>query len=308
MIDSMIEPVYRPAQVPCTDSAYKNRPINYPVYEQAWHFRAKVQEFSAGGYEATVTSINLQRHADRQAEYVLRGSRTERKGDADSILKATRRAKRMVRLKCKEMGADHLFTLTTRLTLSRDELQLAWSKFCDIWVYYVKEKFDYVCVPEPHPTNPQHLHLHVAVRGRMDVRVARRCWYIALGSKANVKGSDTPGNIDIQKIKVSPTDMHRRMDKIASYISKYITKDQLNEFNKKRYWATRIALLDARTYWLKARTVADAIAEFCETFHFVRALAGPGDFFQARSIDLAWFRLVPDDPGGGGLKISTCPF
>ena len=60
------------------------------------------------------------------AMHLSRGPRTERKGDLESIEKARRKARKTVRLKCKEMGADHLVTFTTRATISRDELRGAW--------------------------------------------------------------------------------------------------------------------------------------------------------------------------------------
>ncbi|MBK4739400.1 rolling circle replication-associated protein, partial [Noviherbaspirillum pedocola] len=283
---------------PYSSSEYSGRAINYPLYEKPVHFRAKVQEFSGGGFEVVISSVNLQRHADRASMHVPRGPRTERKGDQESIEKARRRAKRSVRLKVKEMGADHLITFTTRATISRDELKAAWGRFTDNVSYHMKRKFEYVCVCEPHPTNPDHLHLHAAIRGRLSSRemvLFRRCWYIALGATGKEKGAAAPGGFNIRHIRVKGG-AHRRMDKIASYISKYITKEDCAGFNKKRYWASKINLKEARAYWLKAVSIKEAVTEFCREFDFVPADMKQ-DFFQARNIDLAWMRCVPD-PGG----------
>lgn len=285
-----------PKHVPYSDkAAYVGRPINFPVYEHASSFRAKVQEFSNGGFEVVISSINLQRHSDMAAMYLKRGPRLERKGDQESIDKARRRAKRSVRLKCKEMGADHLVTFTTRATISRDELKAAWGRFTDNVSYHLKRKFEYVCVVEPHPTNPDHLHLHAAIRGRLTARemvIFRRCWYIALGGNGTERGKDVPGGFNIQQIKARSGSL-RMMDKIASYISKYITKDTSTAFNKKRYWASKIDLVEARAYWLKARTLVDALAEFCKEFDFQPSDVKQ-DFFQARNVDVIWMRCVPD--------------
>jgi hypothetical protein len=287
---------HRPSHVSYSDKAYSGRPINYPIYDQAHNFRAKIQEFSGGGFEVVITSINMQRHADLAAMHLPRGPRTERKGDHESIEKARRRAKRMVRLKCKEMGADHLITFTTRqMKNTRDELKAAWAKFTDNVSYHMGRKFEYVCVCEPHPTNPEHLHLHAAIRGRLTARemvIFRRCWYIALGGTGKERGADTPGGFRIDHIRVKGGAM-RRMDKIAGYLSKYITKTDSAEFNKKRYWASKIDLKEARAYWLKARTIGDALAEFVKDFDFMPSDLKQ-DFFQARNIDLVWMRCCPD--------------
>jgi hypothetical protein len=286
---------HRPAHVEYSDAAYAGRPINYPIYEHAHNFRVKIQEFSQGGFEAVITSVNMQRHSDMAAMHLPRGPRTERKGDAESMEKARRRAKRMVRLKCKEMGADHLITFTTRKTISKDELKSSWAKLTDNLAYHLKQKFEYVCVCEPHPTNPEHLHLHAAIRGRLSARnmvIFRRCWYIALGGTGKERGAAVPGGFNIRHIKVSGG-ANRRMDKIAGYLSKYITKSDCEEFNKKRYWASKIDLKQARAYWLKARTINDALAEFVKDFDFMPADTAQ-DFFRARNIDLIWMRCCPD--------------
>lgn len=296
---------HAPTQISRSDPAYKNRPINYPIYDEPTHFRAKIQEFTTGGFEVVINSINLQRHADRAALCIPRGKRTERKGDEESIEKARRRAKRMVRLKCKEMGADHLLTFTTRKTITREELKAAWGKLCDNVSYHLKHKFSYICVPEPHPTNPDHLHLHAAIRGRLTARelvIFRRCWYIALGGKGTEKGADVPGGLNAREIRIKGG-VNRRMDKIASYISKYITKDVQSDFNKKRYWASKIDLVEARAYWLKARTLTDALAEFMTEFAFFPTDLKQ-DYFQARNIDLIWMRCCPDNTN----KLPAVPF
>lgn len=288
---------HRPAHVEYSDVAYAGRAINYPIYEHSHNFRVKIQEFSQGGFEAVITSINMQRHADMAAMHLPRGPRTERKGDAESMLKARRRASRMVRLKVKEMGADHLITFTTREKKNtREKMKANWARFTDNVAYHLGRKFEYVCVCEPHPTNPEHFHLHAAIRGRLTARemaIFRRCWYIALGGNGKERGAAAPGGFNIQKIKVKGG-AHRMMDKIAAYLSKYITKSDCGDFNKKRYWASKIDLKAVRAYWLKARTIGEALAEFVRDFDFMPSDTRQ-DFFQARNIDLIWLRCCPDE-------------
>lgn len=299
----------KPKIVPYDDKAvYKNRPINYPVYEKPYAFRVKVQAFPDGGYEATVSSINLQRHSDIASLNIPRGKRTERKGDDESHAKSIARSRRKVRLSCKTLGADHLITFTSRETdetgyRSLDQLMHCFGKVADLLNYHLKRKFEYVCVPERHPKNPQHIHLHVAIRGRLtpqEMVMFRRCWYIALGGTGKERGSAAPGGFNIVKIKAAPGSSRLR-DKIASYLSKYITKECITGFNRKRYWSSRIDVEEARSYWLNASTIGDAFCEFISDFAFDHPL-DKGDFFQARNIDLLWFRYVPSE------VLPDCPF
>lgn len=286
---------YVPPIVPFSKEVYGNRPINYPIYEKSHAFRLKIQPFSDGGYEAVICSINLQRHADIASLNLPRGKRTERKGDDESILKSVRRSRRMVRLKCKQAGVDHLMTLTTREIISRENLKSAFARFTDLLTYHFKRKFEYVCVCEPHPTNPEHLHLHLAIRGRLDARemvIVRRSWYVALGGSGNEKGAFVPGGFNIRHIKVHGGSA-RRSHKIASYLAKYITKDIGTDLNKKRYWASRIDLEESKSFWLRALTLDDALAEVMAEFS-VSIGDFKNDFFRARNIDLIWMNVLPD--------------
>lgn len=286
---------YRPPIVPFSKEVYGNRPINYPIYENSHAFRLKIQPFSDGGYEAVICSIPLQRHADIQSLNLPRGKRTERKGDEESIEKSVRRSRRMVRLKCKQAGVDHLMTLTTREIISKEDIKSAFARFTDLLAYHFKRKFEYVCVCEPHPTNPEHLHLHLAIRGRLDARemvIVRRSWYVALGGSGNEKGASVPGGFNIRHIKVHGG-ASRRSHKIASYLAKYITKDIGTDLNKKRYWASRIDLEESRSFWLRALTLDDALAEVMAEFS-VSVGDLKTDFFRARNMDLIWMNVLPD--------------
>ena len=114
-----------------------------------------------------------------------------------------------------------------------------------IWGHFVRYlrlagvDFQYVSVLERHPTNPDHLHMHVAWRGEgfVNYNMLRRFWHMAIGKRAGVvvkkvlRGPDSLGNVQDRQIKAS-AGSYRHTEKIAKYIGKYITKDLISEFNK----------------------------------------------------------------------------
>jgi hypothetical protein len=195
--------------------------------------------------------------------------------DERDMLRAVARARKTIRHAVKTIGATYLMTLTTRQEEnSPDELARRWKKFVRAYRPFSGDDFLYVAVPERHPTNPKHWHLHVAVRGRIKVNVARPIWWTCCGGRGQ-------GNIDVKHIKVGvhpATGRERgplvRSEKIARYISKYMSKDLLfaHRPDKKRYWRSEFDLPAARRYWLKTRpdhksgSVSLALREFLDRF------------------------------------------
>ena len=289
-----------------------------PYTAEKYQWRASVQAFSQGGYEATIKLVDVEKVAaarDAQEYGFLRGKRLprpeEQRNESD-IERAAQRARKTVRHKCKEMGADRLLTLTTREVLTVEELLKAWQRFLYLIEKAMGERFLYIAVPEPHPSNPDHLHLHVAVNTFLKVEIVRRCWHAALagggrtdsrGASARppsrqLRGKDSPGNVDLQWIKVRSK--HQVMSRVARYISKYVTKDCLQRFNKKRYWATKgVQLMEVRRIWLKS---ADAVTAF-EEFRLMMGLdnlpafqgLARGNCFFAPSGELVWLQVNPDE-------------
>ena len=251
-----------------------------PYTQEKYQYRLKVQPFSAGGYEAVVKLVDVEQVArlkESQELGILKKPRTERPPEEreEAIISAKRRAKQMVRFKCKEMGANRLLTLTTRETLTPDVLLVCFQKFLYLVERAIGEKLLYLAVPEQHPTNPDHLHLHVAINTFLNVNIIRRCWHAALtardarqrgtggqgGVLSDCTGKNSPGNVDLQYIKVRGGKCEQTV-KVARYISKYITKGDFERFNKKRYWSTKgVKVLDARRVWLKSMTLGEAITE-----------------------------------------------
>ena len=212
----------------------------------------KVQPFAKGGYEATLRSLDLEKigraiDADRP-----RGKREAK--DAVSLenqTKAAARSKRKMRHLVKNMMADHLVTFTRRELegseyWTPEQWAAAWDRFRRLLVRVIGD-FPYVAILEKHKKG--NYHLHVAWCGRVNVGIVRKMWLAAIGGG---KGS---GNIDAKKIKVPAGG--DRAARIARYISKYVSKHFEDEprFNKKRYWASRQTLEEARRYVLEADTL-----------------------------------------------------
>lgn len=190
---------------------------------------------------------------------------------ADSLRRSLERSKRMVRLLAIQIRADRLITFTTRETYDRPTLQTIWDRFHRL-ARRVCGGFAYVAVPEPHPSNPDHLHIHAATHGWINVNIIRKCWQAAIVSvdgRARARahagphgmaGAGSPGNVDIQyRGKAHGLAKTRR---IATYIGKYITKDVLPLFNKKRYWVTKgVSVPDPQRKWLEAENLDAALIE-----------------------------------------------
>ena len=114
--------------------------------------------------------------------------------------RARRRAKTRVRKLVKELVPNHFTTFTIResgpVYYTAEDWKLIWGHF----VRYLRlagVDFQYVSVLERHPTNPDHLHMHVAWRGEgfVNYNMLRRFWHMAIGKRAGVvvkKGSARP--------------------------------------------------------------------------------------------------------------------
>lgn len=250
-------------------------------FDEQIQFRLKVRRFSNVPAEFTVQKISFEKEYERyrfaadnakSIESTIPPRRRGGGGDsvqsAESLERSQRRAKTNVRLCAIELAPTALVTFTTRETMPLESLLWCWQYFTRL-MRDAAFDFEYLAVPERHPTNPQHLHLHVAYRGRTPFSVMRRFWHMALESlhgrkvRCILRGSESPGNVDVQKIKAR--DQVNRIRKIAKYIAKYITKDLISEFNKKRYWPSKgINLQAAAVFWLGSLSQAEAVREACQ--------------------------------------------
>lgn len=142
--------------------------------------------------------------------------------DPAVLEKSARRAKTTVRRKILTMQADRLMTLTFRENL--EDIDKAWSRYH----YFNKlmrlkfPKFQYVCVPEYQKRGA--VHFHLAIRGFYPVKAVRKIWRRAAGGFG--------GNIDITKPRKG---CDWNPSAIAGYLSKYLTKHETVDFNRRRY-------------------------------------------------------------------------
>lgn len=249
-------------------------PYRY-TQDDRFQYRVKVQpageclEFVVRAADTRLAAI-----ADRNAWLGIgRGPRSAPSDDADredSIRRSVERSRRMVRLLAINIRADRLVTFTTRFVYDRPTLQVIWDRF-HRGCRRLMGGFQYVAVPEPHPSNPEHLHIHVAINGYIPVNRLRKLWHAAIcsvdgGARAHAAahggtgGKGSPGNVDINyRGRSNGVKSTRR---IASYIGKYITKDLLPIYNKKRYWVTKgVSLPDAQRKWLSADDLDEAVRE-----------------------------------------------
>jgi len=257
----------------------------------------RIQEFNAGGYEATIRPLNLKRIGAAMEFGGHRGKReAPEEANADSVARAAVRAKRKVRHLVKNMGATHLGTFTRRESdpaafWTADDWGRAWDRFRR-GVERVIGKFPYVAILERHKKG--NFHLHVAWCGRINLNVVRPLWLACCGGKGQ-------GNVDAQYIKVRAG--LERASRVASYISKYVSKmfEETGRFNKKRYWASKQSMAEVRRFVLRSDSLESALKE-------TRQLLGIdwGLFSQVKHgrVVLDHFFAFPD---GGGVWFNYIP-
>lgn len=247
---------------------HRNRPINYPILEEPEHLEAKLISFEAGGFELSVRRVDVQKRIEWGMDGVrpLRGARKpiNQRSEMDKE-RAVRRARQKVRVLCRQIGCRYLVTFTTREESNTpEELAGRWWQFCRMVERRMGRRLQYVAVPERHPTNPNHWHLHVGIPMFLNVNVARPIWWACCGGRGM-------GNIDAKYIKVPHAlGEGERSRRVAHYLSKYMTKELLTEHrpDKKSYWRSRFegpqvmrTFLDARPgQW--SRIVEECVRRF----------------------------------------------
>lgn len=284
-------------------------PVHHWASEQE-QYRLKVRQFSRLPGEFTVQRISFDREFERYhrawregrgsvGQPLRRKAAEASERSSESLERSQRRAKTGVRLLVTELAPTALVTFTTRQVITLDQLLWCWQHFARS-MRLAGQEFEYIAVPERHPKNPEHFHLHVAYRGRTPFGLMRRLWHVALealhGRKVRciLRGKESPGNIDVQPVKAR--DSIRRVRKIARYVSKYITKDLITEFNRRRYWPSKgIDLKAAQVFWLSSLSMVDAIREACRMLGQWDECANiPTQRLFNPSDRVAWCAIDPD--------------
>jgi hypothetical protein len=217
----------------------------------------KIQPFASGGYEATIRLMDIEKIGNAMDAPRRFGKREAPEvQDFGCVQKAASRAKRKVRHLVKNMGATNLVTLTRRESpgtgyWTPEQWAKAWDRLRRN-IEKVVGDFPYVGVLEAHKKG--NFHLHLAWLGKVNLNLIRPLWWAICGGRG-------AGNVDSQYIKVRAG--LERADRVAKYISKYTSKhfEDSGRFNKKRYWASRQTMQEAKRYVLKSKTVEEGFNE-----------------------------------------------
>lgn len=299
MSEPILAPVYSPGQIPRSDwsklPGFADRSALSPVYDQRHHVMAKVVSFAAGGFELTASTVDLQAAADRYAACIVPGPRKpfdER--DPKDKIRAVRRAGQKVRHAVRQMGAMVLMTLTTRQSEnSPEELARMWKRLVRALDQRMGITFDYVAVPERHPSNPKHWHLHIAINKLLPVNTVRGLWWAICGGRGM-------GNVDLQWIKMpAHLGAEERSRKVAKYLSKYMSKDLMLDHrpDKKNYWRSVFEMPESNFHWLEARP-EDKAGQLEEVMRRFGCVMAPGNHGP-----IGWFFF----PDGSGFWYSHVP-
>ncbi|MDQ7981948.1 hypothetical protein QYH69_32510 [Paraburkholderia sp. SARCC-3016] len=210
----------------------------------------RTKRFVDGQQEVVAFSTRVLRHFNeiRLRPRGVRGRRVSQEGESDadvsvrsdkSLRTSIERSKRMIRQRCKAIGADRMLTFSTRSNESSIEV---WAKWWDAFRRRMNrlKDFHYVAVLERQERGAWHI--HVAVSGRQDWKLLRSIWLSVLRD-SNTDGTTYDSIKDFEKylVRRQLSGKGRAMRHlIATYIAKYVGKSAgATAFNKKRYWTSK---------------------------------------------------------------------
>ena len=181
-----------------------------------------LQEFATG--DASLTAVFIDKKTRLRGGGSKRKNKEKTEMDYVTLRSAQSRAVRSVRKIAMQFMPDRMLTLTFKKNLcdlvEARKRQHYFMKLCrNRW-----PKFTYVSVPELQQRGA--VHFHLAIRGYHSVRVLRFLWLRAAGQYG--------GNVDITSPKKNLKNSWNPK-RIAQYLAKYITKDDIVEFNSRRY-------------------------------------------------------------------------
>jgi hypothetical protein len=151
--------------------------------------------------------------------------------DELTLSKSTARSRSVATDLCIQKGVDQLLTLTLRKNVEDFNLYLpAFKMFLRYMRRYYKKNFTYVATQEFQKRGA--IHTHMGIAGYYDWNTVRRMWNRSLAFHGL-----GDGNVDFKSAKDYSRYKSWNGKRIAEYICKYITKGDITEFNKKRYWS-----------------------------------------------------------------------
>ena len=149
--------------------------------------------------------------------------------DEMTLRKSYQRSRSVAKDTAIQKGLDQMLTLTTREIVEFENFDKAYKLFLRHMRKFYGKKFIYLGVMEYQKRGA--LHVHMGVNGYYIYNIVRKFWNRALDHYGL-----GDGNVDFTKAK-SKGFKSWNAKNIASYITKYITKSDITEFNKKRYWS-----------------------------------------------------------------------
>lgn len=212
----------------------------------AEYWRFSHRDFGNGHQEANFVRVRPDPQAtlDRAIERDLRALAPRGEGDREAnIDRAVRRAKRDVRLKCKAMGVNSLWTLTYRENVQERDLVL---KHLDAFRRRCAELLGgwrYVAVLEKQERGAWHVHLatHALPHYFQRDGVKLKSWDTMRAIWRRIT-RELGGNFDEAKRKArwGSNKPVKGAGKIAAYIAGYVAKDMREgELNRKRFSSSR---------------------------------------------------------------------
>jgi hypothetical protein len=230
-------------------------------------FRVTLRDLGHGHREASVNRCvdwteGWPLDPDSRAAQILRGEiddpDAEEKREAN-IRRAARRAKSVIRQKCKAQGLDSLLTLTYKSNQTDRALCEAHLKAFLRRLRAAIPGFAYVAFFEPQKRGAWHVHLAVRKLPLMlgasngvqakSFNVVRAIWRRVVGEHG--------GNIDAGKWK---NNARKSAAKCAAYISKYCLKTYADgELGSKRYRASSVDVPAPTTMEFQAASLAELI-------------------------------------------------
>lgn len=264
-----------------------NRAVAVPIPA----FRAKLVRLPHGQTEISVTSANSQSVINARMGFNplldcsrrVRDTVAQEERDVENRQRASKRARQNVRYLVKSLFADHMLTFSYRANVEdRARVAVDWKEFVRLFRVRYPD-WSYLAVLEKQERGS--FHIHVAVKGKQDIRWLLRCWLIAIGQSLEevsewLVGGLKLGERSMGAVNVEPpkkrwggASRQWKRDKLSGYLTKYIGKEfeEADKFSKK-YWHSRnVEKPVVERFWLKANTYLEAIEEAHDLIYYTGA-------------------------------------
>lgn len=295
----------------------------------ARQYRGKIVVLPDGNYEMSVTRPDprfigamaaLIRPCDLPVKDRTEEEQAER--DAENKKRACRMARQKIRWLVKCIGGDHLLTNTYRETMQ--DVQRLKKDFQE-FVRLVRVKYPewvYVAVFEKQRSEQPDwsYHLHLAVRGKQDIRWLLRCWLRAIGQplsevdawyiRGEKLGEKSLGAVNVkgQSKKYGSKSLQWKSDRLSSYLTKYISKEfeSASKYAKKYWHPKGIEKPEIIKLWLGATNYPDAIREAHDMLYF-RGVSHFDKLYGSEELGIVWLSASTERKFWGKVTSSPCP-